>query len=49
LEAGLQFEHTAVKYLSNTEDQREALAAMKRNVKPYLKANRRSILWIRQY
>jgi enoyl-CoA hydratase/carnithine racemase len=37
LEAGLQFEHTAVKYLSNTEDQREALAAMKEKRKPVFK------------
>jgi len=34
LEAGLQFEHTAVKYLGKTEDQREAMAALKEKRKP---------------
>jgi enoyl-CoA hydratase len=37
LEAGLQFEHTAVKYLSNTEDQHEAFTAMKEKRKPVFK------------
>ncbi len=37
LEAGLQFEHTAVKYLGNTEDHHEALAAMKEHRKPVFK------------
>jgi enoyl-CoA hydratase len=34
LEAGFQMEHTAVKFLSKTEDAREALAAMKEKRKP---------------
>jgi enoyl-CoA hydratase/carnithine racemase len=37
LEAGLQFEHTAVKYLGNTEDHHEAVAAMKEKRKPVYK------------
>jgi enoyl-CoA hydratase len=37
LETGFQLEHTAVKYLSNTADAREALAAMKEKRKPEFK------------
>jgi enoyl-CoA hydratase len=37
LETGFQLEHTAVKYLSNTVDAREALAAMKEKRKPEFK------------
>jgi enoyl-CoA hydratase len=37
LEAGLQFEHTAVKHLGNTEDFHEALAAMKEKRQPNYK------------
>jgi enoyl-CoA hydratase len=37
LEAGLAMEHTAVKYLCNTEDAQEAMAAAKEKRKPIFK------------